>query len=397
VSPVLGKSLFVAIAIAAVVVLAGKAVWAAPEPFTIPVILSLTGSATATGTEEAQALRLLADLVNSSGGVRGRQIVFDIHDDQSNAPVAVQLMSAIVAKNPPIVLGPTLSGACNAVFALVQARGPLTYCLSSGVYPPKDSFMFTQGVPTKETVRLQVKFYRDRGWKRLAVIFTTDASGQDFERNFDAALALPENRGVTVVARERFGVSDVSVSAQISVIKAAKPQAVIAWAVGTPLGTVLHAMLDNGLDIPTGSSGANLNYDTMKRFSTILPTDLYFINVPGIAPDAIPPGPLRTAAAAYYNTLKAAGLAADAGYLLSWDPAVVVIGMLKSVGLDATPVEYKQYLENLHGFYGASGVYDFRDGSQRGLDGRSDIVLRYDKDKGQFVAVARIGSSLQQR
>ena len=387
----LGKSLFVTVAIVTAVVLGGEAVSAAPDTtFTIPAILSLTGSATATGTEEAVALRLLADSVNSSGGVRGRQIAFDIHDDQSNAPVSVQLMSSIVAKSPPIVLGPTLSGGCNAVFALVQAHGPLTYCLSSGVYPPKDSFMFTQGVPTKEAVRLQIKYYRDRGWKRLGVIFTTDASGQDFERNMDAALALPENRDVTIVARERFGVSDVSVSAQVAVIKAAAPQAVIAWAVGTPFGTVLHAMVDTGLDIPTGSSGANLNYDTMKRFSNMLPTDLYFINVPGIAPDAIPAGPLRTAAYSYYNTLKAAGLAADAGYLLSWDPAVVVIGMLKAVGLDATPSEYKKYLENLHGFYGASGSYDFRDGSQRGLDGRSDIVLRYDKNKAQFVAVGRI-------
>src|ERR1700735_5199536 len=99
----LGKSLFLALTIAAVVVLGAKVVWAAPETtFTIPVILSLTGSATASGTEEATALQLLADSVNKSGGVRGRQIAFEIHDDQSNAPVAVQLMSAIVAKNPPI-------------------------------------------------------------------------------------------------------------------------------------------------------------------------------------------------------------------------------------------------------------------------------------------------------
>lgn len=380
-------------ALAAVALLGAGTAGAAPQPpFTIPVILSLTGSATATGTEEASALRVLADSVNNGGGIHGRPIAFDVQDDQSNVPVAVQLMNAVKAKNPPIVLGPTLTGACNAVLALVQTNGPLTYCLSSGMYPPKDSYMFAQGVPTKETVRLQIKFYRDRGWKRLAVIFTNDATGQDFEHNLDAALALPENRDMTLVARERFGVADTSVSAEMAVIKAAQPQAMIAWAVGTPFGTVLHAMVDTGLDIPTGSSGANLNYDTMKRFSAILPSNLYFINVPGIAPDAVPPGPQRTAAAAYYNTLRAAGLQADAGYLLSWDPAVVVVGMLKAVGLDKTPADYKQYLENLHGYYGASGEYDFRDGSQRGLDGRSDIVLRYDRDKAQFVAVSRAGN-----
>ena len=376
------------------VVLAAGAVRAAPPPAVeIPVILSLTGSAAATGTEEAEALKLLADSVNKNGGVRGRPLSFTIRDDQSNAQIAVQLTNEIAATHPSILLGPTLTGACSAVLPLVQSNGPLTYCLSSGMYPPKDSYMFTQGVPTKEALRLQIKFYHDRGWKRLAVIDTNDATGQDFERNLDAALALPENRDVQLVARERFGVTDVSVSAQMAAIKAAAPQALIAWALGTPLGTVLHAMVDTGLDVPTGTSGGNLNYDTMKRFSSILPTNLYFINVPGIAPDAVPPGALRNAAAYYYDTLKAAGLTADAGYLLAWDPAVIVVNMLKALGPDATPAAYKQYLENLHGYFGASGEYDFRDGSQRGLDGRSDIVLRYDVATQQFVAVARIGKS----
>lgn len=366
---------------------------AAQQPFEIPTILSLTGSAAATGLEEADALRVLADGANKSGGIRGRPIVFRVQDDQSSPQVAVQLANGIIATHAPILLGPTLVGACQAVLPLVQANGPLTYCTSAGMYPPKDSYMFTQGVPTKESLELQVKYYRERGWKRLAVISTNDATGQDFERNLDADLALPENRDMVLVARQRFGVTDVSVSAQVATIKAADPQAIIVWANGTPFGTVLRSMLDLGLDIPTGSSGADLNYDTMKRFNDVLPTNLYFVNVPGIAPDAVPPGPLRKAAAAYYDGLKAAGLKADAGYLLSWDPAVLLLSMLKVLGFDATPAQYKNYIESLHGYYGASGEYDFRDGSQRGLDGSTDIVLRYDRAKQQFVAVGRIGSA----
>jgi ABC-type branched-subunit amino acid transport system substrate-binding protein len=251
--------------------------------------------------------------------------------------------------------------------------------------------MFTQGVPTKEAVRLQLKFFHDHGWKRLGVIFTNDATGQDFQRNLDAALALPENHDMIVVAREQFGVTDVSVSAQMASIKAGNPQAIYAWAAGTPLGTVLHGMIDSGLDVPTGTSGSNLNYDTMKRFSSILPTNLYFINVPGIDPKILLPGPMRTAAFYYYDTLKAAGLGADAGYLLAWDPGTVVVAALKALGTDASPAQYKAYIENLHDFYGATGQYDFRDGSQRGVDGHNDIVLRYDTAKGQFVAVEKIG------
>lgn len=71
----------------------------------------------------------------------------------------------------------------------------------------------------------------------------------------------------------------------------------------------------------------------------------------------------------------------------------MLVSALKALGFDATPAQYKTYIENLHGFYGGSGEYDFRDGSQRGLDGSSDLALRYDPSKAQFVAVARIGSA----
>jgi branched-chain amino acid transport system substrate-binding protein len=376
----------------AALVLCGGASAAAAAPFEVPAILSLTGSGSALATAEAEGLHLLADAVNKSGGVRGRPIAFTIQDDQSSPQIALQLASTILAKHPPIVIATTLVAGCSAILPLVT-NGPVTYCLSSGMYPPKDSYMFAYGVPTKEANRLQIKFYHDRGWKRLAVIVTNDATGQDFERNLDAALALPENRDEVLVARERFGASDVSVNAQVATIKAGAPQALIVWATGTPLGTVFHAMTDLGLDVPTATNGSNLNYNTMKVFANILPRDLYFINVPGIVPDAVPPGPLRSAAAAYYNALKSAGVQPDSSHLVGWDPGTIIVSALKTLGFEATPAQYRQYIANLHGYYGASGEYDFRDGSQRGLDGRSDLVLRYDARKQQFVAVQLIGSA----
>ncbi len=368
----------------------------AQTPYEINAVLSLTGSGAAIGTAEAESLHLLETNVNKSGGVRGRPVAFVIQDDHSSPQIALQLATAILAKKPPIIIGTTLVAGCSAILPVI-ANGPVVYCLSAGMYPPKDSYMFSYGVPTKEGVRLHLKFFHDRGWKRVATIFTTDATGQDFERNLDAALALPENRDMTLIARERFNVTDVSVDAQISRIKAAAPQALIAWASGTPIGTVFHGMTDLDLAVPTATNGSNLNYNTMKQFANILPKELYFVNVPAIAPDAAPKGPLRAAAAAYFNTLKAAGVPPDAVHVIGWDPGTIVISALKAVGFDATPLQFKRYIANLHGYVGASGEYDFRDGSQRGLDGRSDIILRYDAKKQQFVAAQGASGAALQR
>jgi branched-chain amino acid transport system substrate-binding protein len=371
------------------VVGAGSAAPAAP--FEIPTIISLTGSGAALGRDEAESIRLLEASVNKSGGVRGRPIAFTIQDDQSSAQVALQLANAIFAKHPPIVIGTTLVSGCSAMLPLI-ANGPVVYCLSAGMYPPKDSFMFAYGVPTRVALGLSIKFYRERGWKRLAAIDTNDATGQDFEHSLDANLALPENHDVTLVARERFGTSDVSVNAQVANVKAAAPQAMIVWATGNPIGTVFHGMTDLGLDLPTVTSGSDLNYNLMKQLAAFLPKELYFVTVPGVAPDAVPNGPLRSAAAFYFNTLKTAGVPPDSSHLPGWDPGAIVVSALKTLGFDATPAQYRRYIAGLHGFYGSQGEYDFRDGSQHGVDGRSDIVVRYDAATQQFTPVARIGS-----
>ena len=359
---------------------------AAPAPFEIDAILSLTGSASFLGREESDAMVALEDRVNKTGGIGGRPVKFVAQDDQSSPQVALQLFNALLPKKPAIVLGPSLVAGCSAIAPLL-ANGPVVYCLSTGMYPPKGSYMFSYGIPTTAQVRVMVAYLRDRGWKRIATLFATDAGGQDGERVFDGVLGLPENASVTVVTREHFNNNDVSVSAQISRIRAAGAQALIAWTTGTPLGTVLHAAADLGFNIPTAVAASNLNYTEMRQFREILPKELYLVAVPGLAPDALPKGPLHDAAAAFNGATKAAGIKADGNVAIGWDPAAIAVAALRKLGPDATAAQLHDYLENLHDVYGAAGAYDFRDGSQRGLDGRSAVVVRYDPVKDLFVAV----------
>jgi branched-chain amino acid transport system substrate-binding protein len=332
-------------------------------------------------------MRALEERVNKVGGVAGRPVKFIVQDDQSSPQVALQLFNALLPQKPSIVLGPSLVAGCSAIAPLL-ANGPVVYCLSTGMYPPKGSYMFSYGIPTTAQVRVMVRYLRERGWKRIATLFATDAGGQDGERVFDGVLSLPENAGINVVAREHFNNTDVSVSAQIVRVRAAGAQAMIAWATGTPLGTVLHAASDLGFDIPTAVAASNLNYAEMRQFREILPKELYLVAVPGLAPLALPKGPLKVAAMTFDNATRAAGIKPDGNIAIGWDPAAIAIGALRTLGPGASAVQLHEYLENLHDFYGAAGAYDFRDGSQRGLDGRTAVVVRYDPIRELFGAVS---------
>src|SRR5580700_3734338 len=85
----------------------------AADPYEINVILPITGPGAFLGKADVNALTVIEQTVNKAGGIRGRQIKFDILDDQTTPAVAVQLLNGVIAKNPPFVLGSTLSAVCS--------------------------------------------------------------------------------------------------------------------------------------------------------------------------------------------------------------------------------------------------------------------------------------------
>jgi branched-chain amino acid transport system substrate-binding protein len=380
-------------AIAASLTLGSVAPAFAVDPYEINVITPLTGIGAFIGKNEAAALALVEKNVNDAGGIHGRPVHFVVQDDQSNPQVAVQLLNGLKAKNVPIVLGSTLAAMCGAMLPLLD-DGPVDYCFSSAVHPPKGSYMYSGNLSTGDLIAILVRYYRERGWKKLALIVTTDASGQDGERGVDAALALPENAGVSLAAREHFTAGDLSVAAQISRIKASGAQAIVVYAAGTPLGTVLHGFTDAGLDLPVGTTSANLSYAAMKQFADILPKELDFVAPPGVAYDAIPSGTLKDEVRTFTDSAKAAGLHADIGLIAAWDPGIITVAALNKLGFNATAAQMKDFIDHLHGFAGVYGIYDFRDGSQRGLAPSNGIVVRWDPARDYWTPISKFGGGL---
>ncbi|HXP93759.1 MAG TPA: ABC transporter substrate-binding protein [Candidatus Binatia bacterium] len=364
----------------------------AADPYEINVVLSMTGPGSFLGKNEAAALALIEQNTNKAGGIGGRPIKFVVVDDQSSPQVAVQLTNNILAKNPPVVLGSTLVAACTAMAAMMK-NGPVLYCFSAGMHPEKGTYAFTYGVSTTDLIGVTVRYFRDHGWKRLGIITSTDASGQDGEKSIDQILALPENKDMSVAAREHYAVADVSVVAQLSHIKSTSPQAVIAWGTGTPFGTVLHGAADVGLDVPMSGSASNLTYAQMKQFGPFLPKELDIAGLPSITLGSIPPGPLRKAVQDYVDAFQSTGVRPDIAQAISWDPGLIVVAAFKKLGLSATAAQIKDYISNLHGWAGANGVYDFRDGSQRGLTSKNGIMVRWDPAKDTWVSISKFGGA----
>jgi len=362
------------------------------ESFDINVVLPLTGGAAFLGKAEQQALELYAKSV-AGDAIHGKQIKFVFHDDQSSPQIAVQLVNSIKSGTPPVIIGSAVSGICNAMGPLAKS-GPVLYCLSPSMNPKPGEFVFSSSVSTKGLAEGLLRYFRDRGWKNIGLITSTDATGQDAYKNIVATVGKGDLADVKIVAEAQFNPTEVSASALVQRIKGANPDAVIAWSTGAPIGTIFKAIRDAGLDAPVGTTDGNMTYAQMEQYASFLPKELYIPAPQWLKSDKNDASPKAAAAKNdFYKAFEAAKIRPDGPSTFAWDPAHLVVSALKALPAGADAEALRAYLNNLQDFGGINGVYDFKRDPQRGLDKSNVVITRWDTTAGTWVAASGLGGS----
>lgn len=373
---------------AALLALGGTAP-AQTQPYEINVLLGLTGGGAFVGQANQIALQALELIVNKQGGINGRPIHFAIYDNKTDPQVAVQLANELIAKKASTLFVSGFVAACRAVAALVN-NGPVEYCLSPALYPERGGYVFSAGTSTYDTISAMLRFFRERGWRKIGTITSTDASGQDADAQLDLGLGRPENKALQLVDREHFSPKDVSVAAQLAKLKEANPDVVVAWTSGTPFGTVLRAIKEADLEVPIATTNGNMVYHQIKQYAGLLPKDLYFPG-PGYIAGQAASAKERALQQQFVDAIKQKGGIPDYETGEGWDPALLVIDALRHLGTNATPDQIRRYILSSRGMPGISGIYDFSTGNQRGLSEKDVVVMRWDDAKDWWTAVSLPG------
>ncbi len=364
----------------------------AETPYIIDVVIPLTGGAAFLGKGEQQSLQIAEKVVNASGGIQGHPLQLIFHDDESNPQTSVVLTGTILEKKPAVILGSAIVASCRAMAPLMK-DGPVDYCFSPGIHP-EPGYMFSATISTIDLIEDSIRYLRLKGWKRLALILSTDATGQDAENGIKSALTLPENKDMQVVESAHFNITDVSVSAQIENIKAANPQALIAWSTGAPIATILKGLVQAGLDVPVVSTASNMTYQQMEQYSGFMPKEFLIAAPQWVVtdPSQLPPG-VVAAHKVYFDAFAAAGLTPDQASLLPWDAAMFVVMALRKLGTDATAHQIRDFIANQRNLAGVEGLYDFVKVPQRGLDVSDAVMTEWDPVAKFWVAVSTAGAA----
>ena len=213
----------------------------------IGLTLSATGPAAALGVPEMKALPLLPTEI---GGEKVEWIALD--DGADPAKAAANARKLIAESNIDALIGSTVTISSLPLIDIVsEAKTPLVTIQPAVamILPMDDKRRWVFKVPPNPSIMANavLKHMQATGVKTIATLVFADAFGQIWS---NAAKSQMEPAGLKIVAAEEYARTDTSVSGQVLRIVAAKPDAVLIGASGSPAVLPVKALRERGYKGP---------------------------------------------------------------------------------------------------------------------------------------------------
>jgi len=362
----------IALAPALALVLATASAWA---DVTIGVIVSATGPAASLGIPEKQTFALLPPTL---GGEKVKYIVLDDATDPSTAVKNARKLTsedkvdAIIGSSAT----PTSMGILEVAF---EAKTPQ---IAMAPLPPagdKAPWVFTtpQSFPLMAVAMAQ--HMASNNIKTLGFIGYADAYGELWLKAIQDAAAA---KGITVNAVERYQRNDTSVTGQALKLIAAKPDAILIAASGTPAVLPQSTLIERGYKGKFYQTHGIANRDFLRVGGKNVEGTLFPVG-PMLLAEQLPDSqPSKKASLEYIKLYEAAygvnSRSTFGGH--GWDAYLLLSRAVPEAMKKAKPgtVEFRaalrDALENVKELPGVHGVFNMSAKDHNGFDGRAAVM-----------------------
>jgi branched-chain amino acid transport system substrate-binding protein len=214
----------------------------------------------------------------------------------------------------------------------------------------------------------------------MAVIATTDYSGQS---GFDWVKKLHAEYGIELIATERMEMADKDVTAQLTKIKAARPDAVFEIGSGAIVAVVCKSYTRLGFTQPLMLSTGAVSGTFPSLLKGITPDTLIFATYNLLVVNTLPDSnPSKKPILDFLKLYKATyGKDGDQYGGSGWDLAQIAIAAMRKVGTDR--VKIRDYIETVRNFPGTMAPITFSKQQHRGTADDAFIMAQF-KD-GKFL------------
>jgi len=353
----------------------------AQEPYRIGAIFSITGPGSSLGIPERDTTLMLEADINAKGGIKGpdgklHPLKIVIYDDASDETKAVLAAKKLIDEDKvTAIVGTTLSGTSLAILDTVQkAEVPLVSCAAAiKIVEPVAERKWIFKTPQSDylIVGVLVDYLKAKGLTKVGWLNVDYAFGQLGWIEFEKAA---QKAGLTIAANEKFGQKDVDMTAQMTRVKAANPQAVVIWSIPPSASLATKNYADLGMTMPLFQSHGVGN----KAFIQLAGPASNGVVFPAgklLVAEQLPDGDAQKAVLlAYAREFEAKYGPRNTFGGHAWDAVQLVTKAMERAGTDRAGV--RSAIEGTRNFVGVTGVFDFSATDHNGLDRRAVTMIQ---------------------
>ncbi len=344
------------------------------EPYRIGGIFSVTGPASFLGDPEKKSLEMAVEAINARGGIDGRPVEAVIYDTEGDPTKAVMALNKLISKdNVLAVIGPSLTPTTLAIVPNVERAGiPLISCAAGiGITQPVKRWVFKTAQSDVLAVAAIYGHMQKEGIRKIGILSVTNAFG---ESGKEQLLNQAASFGIEVVSQETYGPKDTDMTAQLTKIRKAEPDAVVCWGTNPGPAVVTKNMRQMNMEIPLYQSHgvASPKYIELAGEAAEgvrLPTGK--ILVASLLPDGDPQKPVLVEYMTAYEKRYQIPVSGFGGY--AFDAMNLLAKAMRGTNGDREKI--RENLENLKGHVGISGIFNFSPEEHNGLGPEAFVMV----------------------
>ncbi|WP_019121587.1 ABC transporter substrate-binding protein [Brevibacillus massiliensis] len=353
------------------------------EPIKVGAIFSLTGSNSPLGVPAKQAVEMLVKEINAEGGVNGHPLEVVFEDDKSDNTEAVKAIKKLVSKEKVVaVLGSSGSGPSlgMAEFAAAEKLPMISMAAADQITNPVRAGIFkTPHTDVHGTKRI-FKYLKEKGITKIATLNDSNPYGSGWTAQLQKY--APEY-GITIVAEEKYGTKDPSMSSQLTKIKGTDAQALIVAGTNPGPATIVKEAKQLNLTIPFISSHGSANRKFLELAGDSA-NGVLMVAGKLLVPDQVDANdPQAAIIKKFVDSYKAAYNAEPDGFAgYGYDGLNLLVEGLKQAGGDVSKLG--EVLETVK-YVGVTGEFTFSAEDHNGLTEDSMIMVEVKDGKYQVV------------
>ena len=329
----------------------------------------MTGPASFLGAPEEKTVQMLVEKINASGGINGRKLELVVKDTGSLPEKADSFAKQLIEEEKVVaIIGPSTSGETMKIKALCEEnKVPLVSCAAAeDIVNPVGKYVFKVPQKDSQAVTWIYRTMKDKGITNIAIVTSTEGFGMAGKKQLED---LAKVEGITILANEVYDKAATDLTDVLTKVKGnSSVQAVVNWSIVPAQSIVAKNMKQLGLNVPLFQSHGFGNLKYVQQAGVAAEGILFPASRLLVVEDLPDSHPQKQVLATYkkdYEARYKEDVSTFGGH--AYDALMVVVEALKKAG---TPDRDKvrDAIENLQGFVGTAGVFNYSPTDHTGLD-----------------------------